>query len=94
MLKQFFSMKKGLAVLLAVFFVVSLTAVSASAWGGYGGWHRHGWDGYGGWGGLGWGLPGPGCGLSICEPAPAMVMHLSRQCTYSGNGQCTCSSNG
>jgi len=50
MLKQSSSrMKKALAVLLAVLFVASLTAVAVSARGG-GGWGgRGGWGGYGGW---------------------------------------------
>ena len=47
-------MKKGVAILFAVLFVVSLTAVSASA---RHGWYRGGNWGWGGsWGdGLGWG---------------------------------------
>jgi hypothetical protein len=49
MLKQSFSrMKKVLAILLSVLFIASVTAVAASAHGGYG------------WGGYGWGY-GPGC---------------------------------
>jgi hypothetical protein len=68
MLKQF-RMKKVLAILLAVLFVTSLTAVAVSArggghggWGGgHGGWggghggYGNGYGGYGGWGGGGWG---------------------------------------
>jgi len=43
--------KKVLAISMAVLFVVSLTAVAASAHhGGFGG-----RDGYGDWGGYGWG---------------------------------------
>ncbi len=73
MLKQSPSkMKKILAVLLAVLFVVSLTAVSASAFqrhnmgggmGMRGGFGHHGFGGGfgGGWGG-GWGWPGWGWG--------------------------------
>ncbi len=41
-------MKKILAILFTVFFVVSLTAVSVDARGGHGGWSGHG--GWGGWG--------------------------------------------
>ena len=80
MLKQSSSMKKGLAILLAVLFVVSLTAVSASAYygrhghshGHYGG---HGYRGghgryYGGWGYGGWNY-GSGCyivnGALVCS---------------------------
>jgi hypothetical protein len=69
MLKQFSSMKKGLAVLLAVLFVVSLTAVAASA-DRHGHGHHHGghW-GHGGWGYPGWGY-GAGCyymgGILVC----------------------------
>jgi hypothetical protein len=69
-------MKKGMSILLAAFFVVSLTAVAASAQhdgydgrGGYGGW---GYDGCGGWGlpliaygGCGWGGYPWGIGLSL-----------------------------
>ena len=47
MLKQSSSMKKGIAVSLAVLFAVSLTAVAASA--------HHGGGGYGGCGGSGLG---------------------------------------
>jgi len=53
MLKQTSSrVKKVLAILLAVLFVISVTSVAASAH--YGGWGR-------GWGGYGW---GPGWGYS------------------------------
>src|SRR5208283_221175 len=64
-------MKKGMSILLAAFFVVSLTAVAASAHhggyggrGGYGGWGYDDWGygGCGGWGYGGWGsLGGYGC---------------------------------
>ncbi len=59
-------MKKGMSILLAAFFVVSLTAVAASAHhggyggrGGYGGWGYDdcGYGGCGGWGYGGWGMP-------------------------------------
>ena len=62
-------MKKLLAVLLAVLFVTSLTAVAVSARGGHGGggWGR-GCGGYGmgcgGWG-LGWGWPYMGYGYGL-----------------------------
>ena len=64
MLKQSSNgMKKGLAILLAVLFIVSLTAVSASA---YGGNHRHSghghYGGHGRYGGWGWGYGGWGYG--------------------------------
>jgi len=64
-------MKKGMSILLAALFVVSLTAVAASAYhGGHGGLGGYGdWGGYGmGCGGFGvWGMPltaygGCGCG--------------------------------
>jgi len=66
MLKQSSSrMKKALAVLLAVLFVASLTAVAVSARGG-GGWGgRGGWGGYGGWGMMG-AYPYYGYGLGDC----------------------------
>ena len=72
MLKQSSSMKKGLAVLLAVLFVVSLTAVAASAdhtsgHGHYGGHGRYG--GYGGYGGWGYGGLGYGAGCYIVNGA-------------------------
>lgn len=69
MLKKSFSgMKKVLSILLVVLFVVSLTAVGASAkggsyWveGGHGHYDGHGyyggygdWEGYGGYSGCGW----------------------------------------
>jgi hypothetical protein len=59
-------MRQILAILLAVLFVTSLTAVAVSAGGG--GFHRHGRFGHGfgrgfggGWG-LGWGYPYMGYG--------------------------------
>jgi hypothetical protein len=78
MLKQSSNrMKKGIAVLLAVLFVVSLTAVAASAkggsyWrdGGHGHYDSHGRYGdYGSWGYDGWSY-GAGCyiinGALVC----------------------------
>ena len=60
MLKQSTSrMKKVLAILLGVLFIVSFTAVAASA---------HHWR-HGGWGVYGWGLPGPVWGFPISAPA-------------------------
>ncbi len=71
MLKLFSSgMKKGMPILLATFFVVSLTAVAASAHhGGYGGWGSLGgygccndYDSYGcGCGDYPWGIAYPYC---------------------------------
>jgi hypothetical protein len=46
MLKQSSSIKKGIAVSLAVLFVVSLTAVAASVHGWRSGWGRPGWATY------------------------------------------------
>ncbi len=70
MLKQSSSkMKKVLAILMAVLFGVSLTAVAASAHGHGGGGHGGGYDGFGGgWGGYYGGLGGYGAGCAIlCE---------------------------
>ena len=62
MLKQSSSkIKKVLSILLAVLFVVSLTAVAASAYGGgYGrGWGNGGYGGVYGLGGYGWDAGSP-----------------------------------
>lgn len=70
-------MKKGMHILLAAFFVVSLTAVAASAdhrghgHGGHGHFGGHGGrGGYGGYGGWGYGGYGAGCyymnGALVC----------------------------
>src|SRR5271157_2969182 len=84
MLKQSSSrMKKVIAILLAVLFVTSLTAVTAIAghhggghhgghWGHGGQWGHGGWGGYGGYGG--WGEAGGG--LPICAPTPVHVEPL------------------
>ena len=77
MLKQSSSMKKGLAILLVVLFVVSLTAVAASAYrihgsghGHYGGHGRYGgYGGYGGWGYGSYGGWGYGAGCYIVNGA-------------------------
>jgi len=61
--------KKGMSILLAAFFIVSLTAVAASAYnGGYGDWGGYGidYDGYGyGWGDYLWCI-----GLSLGHSYP------------------------
>ena len=86
MLKQSFRMKKVLAILVAVLFVVSLTAVAVDGFkhfgggghhhggfhhGGFG--HGHGGWSYGGYGDWGWGYPGWGYGAGCYYMGDVLV---------------------
>ena len=74
--------KKGMSILLAAFFIVSLTAVAVSAnHGGYGDWGGYG-IGYGGCGGWGYG----GCGCDWGDYLWGIGLSLGHSYPYSGWG--------